>query len=391
MSSPLRKSNPILTIMNKSIYDLPTPMNLSMAWNTGSLLGVCLIIQIISGLLLAMHYTPDTTQAFESISHIMRDVNYGWTLRYIHASGASFFFLIAYTHIGRGIYYSSYLFLEVWTSGTLLLMTLMATAFLGYVLPWGQMSYWGATVITNLLSVIPSIGETLVEWIWGGFTVSNATLNRFFVLHFVMPFLILLLVSLHLLLLHQTGSNNPLGLSSNTLVIPFHPFYSLKDLMGMLAFLILFTWISMFLMSLISDPQNFIKANPMSTPTHIQPEWYFLFAYAILRAIPNKVGGVLALISSILVLLTLPMLHTNNMRSLSFYPTSQPMFWTFLASFLLLTWLGSMPTEPPLMILSQIATFLYFFLCTTLPLSGFPWDFVLFSSWFNKPPQQNKD
>nr|QTA71733.1 cytochrome b [Rectidens sumatrensis] len=384
MPSPYRKSNPILAIMNSSIYDLPTPVNLSLAWNTGSLLGMCLIIQILSGLLLAIHYTPDTTQAFESISHIMRDVNYGWMLRYIHACGASFFFLIAYIHIGRGIYYSSYLTLEMWTSGTLLLMTLMATAFLGYVLPWGQMSYWGATVITNLLSIIPLMGESLVEWIWGGFTVSNATLNRFFVFHFVAPFLILLFVGLHLLLLHEKGSNNPLGLSSNTSIIPFHPFYSLKDLFGMLALMLLFSWISMFLMSIISDPQNFIKANPMSTPTHIQPEWYFLFAYAILRAIPNKVGGVLALISSILVLLTMPILHTNKMRGLTFYPLSQPFFWTLVTTFLLLTWLGYMPTEPPLTNLSQVATLSYFFLCMTLPLSGFLWDSILFGSWFNK-------
>nr|QTA71655.1 cytochrome b [Lens contradens] len=380
MQKPTRKTNQILTILNSSIYDLPTPLNLSSLWNSGSLLGLCLLVQIISGMLLAIHYTPNTNYAFESICHIMRDVNFGWVLRYIHASGASFFFLIAYIHVGRGIYYSSYLQPKMWLSGVVLLMTLMATAFLGYVLPWGQMSYWGATVITNLFSVVPLFGDTLVQWLWGGFTVSNATLNRFFVFHFLAPFVLALLVTLHLLFLHEKGSNNPLGLSSNIFLIPFHPFYSIKDLVGVMVLLTLFSLTSFYMMAMISDPQNFIKANPMTTPTHIQPEWYFLFAYAILRAIPNKVGGVLALLSSILVLLVMPILHTNKMRGLTFYPFGQPLFWLLFVTFLLLTWLGHMPTEPPLTQISQAITVLYFSLILTLPFSGFLWDLILFTS-----------
>nr|QTA71681.1 cytochrome b [Physunio superbus] len=373
----MRKTNPVLSILNKAIYDLPTPSNLSSLWNSGSLLGLCLLIQIISGLLLAIHYTPNTDHAFETICHIMRDVNFGWMLRYIHASGASVFFLILYTHMGRGIYYSSYLSQEMWLSGLMLLMALMATAFLGYVLPWGQMSYWGATVITNLFSIIPFFGQTLVQWLWGGFTVSNATLNRFFVFHFLLPFVMALLATLHLLFLHQGGSNNPLGISSNTSLIPFHPFYSTKDLAGFLVLLTLLLTISMYLMSMISDPQNFFKANPMITPTHIQPEWYFLFAYAILRAIPNKVGGVLALLSSILILLTMPILHTNKMRGLTFYPFSQLLFWSLSVTFLLLTWLGQVPTEPPMIQISQFVTALYFSLILIIPSSGFLWDLII--------------
>nr|AOX13204.1 cytochrome b [Lamprotula caveata] len=382
----MRKSNPMLSIMNSSIYDLPTPPNLSALWNTGSLLGLCLVIQTLSGIFLAIHYTPDTSHAFSSVVHIVRDVNFGWMLRNMHATGASLFFLCAYTHIGRGIYYSSYLFTKMWLSGVALLFTLMATAFLGYVLPWGQMSYWGATVITNLLSVIPYFGDLLVTWIWGGFTVANATLNRFFVFHFLLPFVIMAITCVHLMLLHENGSNNPLGLSTNTSLIPFHPFYTLKDLVGFLAFIASFALVCEFSPLLVSDPENFIPANSLSTPTHIQPEWYFLFAYAILRAIPSKMGGVLALTASILVLLTMPLIHSNTMRGMAFYPASQPLFWTLVASFLVLTWLGHMPTEPPLILLSQLMTALYFLLMLTLPLTGTMWDKLI----FNRPnPQQN--
>nr|ALQ78697.1 cytochrome b [Potomida littoralis] len=379
MQKPVRKSNPMLSILNSSLYDLPAPMNLSTLWNTGSLLGLCLVIQILSGIFLAIHYTPDTNYAFSSVVHITRDVNFGWMLRNLHATGASVFFLSTYIHIGRGMYFSSYLFTKMWLSGVLLLFTLMATAFLGYVLPWGQMSYWGATVITNLLSVIPHFGNLLVSWIWGGFTVANATLNRFFVFHFFLPFMILGIVCIHLMLLHENGSNNPLGLSSDTSLISFHPFYTVKDLVGFLVLATSFVVICMFSPFLISDPENFMQANPLSTPTHIQPEWYFLFAYAILRAIPSKTGGVLALASSILVLLVMPHTHLNKMRGMAFYPASQPMFWALVASFLVLTWLGHMPTEPPLILMSQLTTMLYFTLMLTLPLAGAPWDALIFN------------
>nr|APA19193.1 cytochrome b [Parvasolenaia rivularis] len=380
MQKPSRKSNQMIKIMNSSAYDLPTPTNLSTLWNPGSMMGLCLIIQILSGILLAMHYTPNTEQAFQSVVHILRDVNFGWMLRNIHATGASVFFFCVYTHIGRGIYFSSYLNTKVWASGVALLFILMATAFLGYVLPWGQMSYWGATVITNLLSVIPHLGDMLVSWIWGGFTVANATLNRFFVFHFFMPFMLLAIACIHLMLLHEKGSNNPLGLSSDTCLIPFHPFYSSKDLVGFLVIGLGFALISMFFPTLMSDPENFTKANPMSTPTHIQPEWYFLFAYAILRAIPNKMGGVLALAFSILILLMMPSMHFNKMRGMTFYPWSQPIFWTLVATFMLLTWLGHMPTEPPLVLMSQLATMAYFFLVLTLPMSGTMWDLLVYTT-----------
>nr|APA19206.1 cytochrome b [Solenaia oleivora] len=378
MQKPIRKSNPMIKIVNSSVYDLPTPMNLSTLWNTGSLMGLCLVIQILSGIFLAIHYTPNTEHAFQSVIHILRDVNFGWALRNLHATGASVFFLCVYAHIGRGIYFSSYLHHKMWLSGISLLFALMATAFLGYVLPWGQMSYWGATVITNLLSVVPYFGDSLVKWIWGGFTVANATLNRFFVFHFFLPFLLLAITCVHLMLLHESGSNNPLGLSGNVCLIPFHPFYSLKDLVGFLALMLGFALISLFFPLLISDPENFIEANPMSTPAHIQPEWYFLFAYAILRAIPSKAGGVLALVSSILVLALMPTMHLNMMRGMAFYPLGQPLFWLLVTSFLLLTWLGHMPTEPPLVLMSQLVTATYFSSILSLPLSGTTWDKLVF-------------
>nr|AXO78661.1 cytochrome b [Sinanodonta woodiana] len=378
MNKPMRKSNIMINMMNGLIYDLPTPGNLSTWWNTGSLLGLCLISQIISGILLAMHYTPNTLLAFDSISHIARDVNTGWLLRNMHTIGASMFFMCVYTHIGRGIYYGSYLFTKMWTTGIMLLLTLMTTAFLGYVLPWGQMSYWGATVITNLLSVIPYFGSTTVKWVWGGFTVSNATLNRFFVLHFLLPFVIFAIMIVHVAILHETGSNNPLGLSTNSKLIHFHPFYSFKDLVGFLLFLMLISYITLLTPLMISDPENFMQANPLLTPNHIQPEWYFLFAYAILRGIPNKMGGVFALIMSITVLILMPFIHTNKMRSMVFYPMNQFMFWLFVASFLLLTWLGQMPSETPMVLLTQITTLVYFSLVFLIPTWGSCWDLILF-------------
>nr|ACO87528.1 cytochrome b [Eremias persica]ACO87530.1 cytochrome b [Eremias persica]ACO87533.1 cytochrome b [Eremias persica]ACO87534.1 cytochrome b [Eremias persica]ACO87535.1 cytochrome b [Eremias persica] len=360
MTINTRKQHPILKIVNNSFIDLPTPPNISAWWNFGSLLGLCLIIQVFTGLFLAMHYTADVSSAFSSVAHIHRDVQYGWLIRNLHANGASMFFICIYLHIGRGLYYGSYLFFETWNIGVILLLLVMATAFMGYVLPWGQMSFWGATVITNLLSAIPYIGNTLVEWIWGGFAIDNATLTRFFTLHFLLPFVIMGLSMIHLLFLHETGSNNPTGLNSNSDKIPFHPYYSYKDALGALMMLFCLLYLALFSPNLLGDPENFSPANPLVTPPHIKPEWYFLFAYAILRSIPNKLGGVLALLFSILVLLTLPLTHTSKQRTLMFRPISQVLFWLLVADILILTWIGGQPVEHPFIILGQLASALYF-------------------------------
>nr|YP_010364873.1 cytochrome b [Lamellidens marginalis]QTW91604.1 cytochrome b [Lamellidens marginalis] len=378
IKSPLRKTHPIMKMLNNSLYDLPAPSNLSTWWNYGSLLGLCLVTQVVTGLFLAMHYSPNIDLAFYSVSHISRDVNYGWLMRTIHANGASFFFVCIYLHTGRGIYYASYLAKETWNIGVILLFLTMATAFLGYVLPWGQMSFWGATVITNLLSAIPYIGETLVYWLWGGFSVSNATLNRFFVLHFVIPFAIMAMAAIHLLFLHESGSNNPLGISSNTSLIPFHIYYTTKDTVGFIGLIGALTLICLFAPNLLTDPENFIPANPLSTPIHIQPEWYFLFAYAILRSIPNKLGGVLALLMSILILALIPLMHTNTMRSNSFYPINQILFWLFIGVFSILTWIGKQPVEDPFITIGQTFSFLYFTFFALTPITTKAWDFILF-------------
>nr|YP_007374585.1 cytochrome b [Caecilia volcani]ACS37039.1 cytochrome b [Caecilia volcani] len=360
MAPNMRKTHPILKIINNSFIDLPAPSNLSYQWNYGSLLGICLIIQILTGLFLAMHYTADTTMAFSSIAHICRDVNYGWLLRNIHANSASLFFICIYLHIGRGIYYGSYLFKETWNIGVLLLFLVMATAFVGYVLPWGQMSFWGATVITNLLSAVPYIGNSLVQWIWGGFAVDNATLTRFFAIHFLLPFLIAGTSMLHLLFLHETGSNNPTGLTSNQDKVPFHPYFSYKDLFGFILMLTTLAFLALMHPNLLGDPENFTPANPLMTPPHIKPEWYFLFAYAILRSIPNKLGGVLALLFSIMILMIIPLLHTTKQRSMMFRPLSQTLFWLIVANTLVLTWIGGQPVEEPFILIGQTASTLYF-------------------------------
>nr|ACN52336.1 cytochrome b [Larimichthys polyactis] len=367
----LRKTHPLLKIANDALVDLPAPSNISAWWNFGSLLALCLGAQILTGLFLAMHYTSDVTMAFSSVAHICRDVNYGWLIRNLHANGASFFFICLYLHIGRGLYYGSYLFKETWNIGVVLFLLVMMTAFVGYVLPWGQMSFWGATVITNLLSAVPYVGNTLVQWIWGGFSVDNATLTRFFAFHFLLPFIVAAATFLHLLFLHETGSNNPLGLNSDADKIPFHPYFTYKDLLGFAILVICLTALALFAPNLLGDPDNFTPANPLVTPPHIKPEWYFLFAYAILRSIPNKLGGVLALLASILVLMVVPILHTSKQRGLTFRPITQILFWTLIADVLILTWIGGMPVEHPFIIIGQVASLLYFALFLVfLPLAG---------------------
>nr|BBB21631.1 cytochrome b [Hynobius tsuensis]BBB21632.1 cytochrome b [Hynobius tsuensis] len=371
MAHPIRKTHPLIKIINGSFVDLPTPSNISSLWNFGSLLGICLIAQIITGLFLAMHYTADTSSAFSSVAHICRDVNYGWLMRNIHANGASFFFICIYMHIGRGLYYGSYLYKETWNIGVILLFLVMATAFVGYVLPWGQMSFWGATVITNLLSAIPYMGDSLVQWIWGGFSVDKATLTRFFAFHFLFPFLIAGASIIHLLFLHETGSNNPTGIMSNMDKVPFHPYFSYKDALGFLIMLTMLFILSLLSPNLLGDPDNFTPANPLVTPPHIQPEWYFLFAYAILRSIPNKLGGVLALLASIMILMLIPMIHTSKQRSLAFRPMTQLLFWLMVSNTLILTWIGGQPVEQPFIEIGQAASTLYFLLfLIIMPFTG---------------------
>jgi len=361
------KSHKLIKIVNNSLVDLPTPSRISSIWNFGSLLGICLIVQIIRGLFLAIHYSCDISIAFDRVSHISRDVNFGWALRIFHANGARFFFICLYLHIGRGLYFGSYNFVEVWLIGVTILLLVIATAFLGYVLPWGQISFWGATVITNLFSAIPFLGSDIVYWLWGGFAVDNATLTRFFTLHFLLPFIISGLSIIHLLFLHSTGSRNPLGVNRNFDKTPFHPYFSVKDLVGIIIFFIGYIYVCLQAPWFLGDPENFIPANPLVTPVHIQPEWYFLFAYAILRSIPNKLGGVVALALAVMVLYIIPFYGTNKFKRLSFYPLGKIMFWSLISIVVLLTWIGARPVEEPYVLTGQILTVLYFLYYLVVP------------------------
>ena len=356
---------PIFSFLDNSLgSNYPAPRNLNYWWSFGSIACICLVLQILTGLFLAMQYAPHITLAFDSVERIMREVNYGWLLRYMHAVGASMFFTVVYIHIFRGLYYGSYKSPRelLWWFGLVILVLMMATAFMGYVLPWGQMSFWGATVITNLFSAIPGVGESIVHWLWGGFSVDNPTLNRFFTLHFVLPFVIVGVVVMHIWALHQHGSNNPLGINVKTPqdTIPFHPYYTVKDLFGFGIFFIVFAWFVFFSPNSLGHPDNYIPANPMVTPAHIVPEWYFLPFYAILRAIPDKLGGVLAMGAAIGILFALPWIDRSKVRSATFRPTYRKMFWVFLANTVLLGYIGGKPAEGNYIIIGQFATLVYF-------------------------------
>lgn len=374
MYQPLRKTHPVFKILNNALVDLPAPINISVWWNYGSLLGLCLIIQTITGLFLAIHYTSSVDTAFNSVVHIIREVNYGWLLRTAHANGASLFFLFLYLHMGRGIYYGSYSIIETWNIGVVLFILTIATAFIGYVLPWGQIRFWGATVITNLFSAIPYIGKELVEWIWGGFAVDNPTLNRFFAIHFILPFVLIAGAAAHILFLHQTGSNNPLGINRDSDRIPFHKYYTVKDILGYIIVLLIFFSLLIFSPNLFTDPENFLIANPLVTPIHIQPEWYFLWIYAVLRSIPNKLGGVIALAISLVILFSLPFSICRNKTRLIFYPLNQIIFWFLVSTWAILTWIGGRPVEPPYILIGQVATITYFIWFILNPATLILWD-----------------
>ncbi len=364
--------NNFIAFIDSHIINYPTPINLNYMWSFGSAAGICLVIQILTGIFLAMHYTPHIDFAFNSVEHIMRDVNNGWLLRYLHANGASIFFIVVYTHLFRGLYFGSYIYPrgKIWASGVIIFLLMMATAFMGYVLPWGQMSFWGATVITNLFSAVPGIGTAIVEVLWGGFAVSNATLNRFFSLHYLLPFLITGLVLVHLSLLHKDGSNNPLGINTNVDTVSFYPYFYVKDLFAFFVLVLIFTFFIIYYPNILGHTDNYIPANPLVTPAHIVPEWYFLPFYAILRSIPDKLGGVVAMISAILVLLILPVINTSKIRSSIFRSVYPILFWVFFFNFLLLGYLGQKPVESPFVEIGILSTSLYFILIIYLPISA---------------------
>ena len=376
-----RKNHPLFKILNNTIIDLPSPSNLSVNWNYGSLLGLILVIQLVRGIVLATRFSGHVDVAFDSVILIYQDSNYGWFIRLLHSTGASFFFLFIYLHIGRGLYYGSFIYSELWNVGVIIYLILMGTAFLGYVLPWGQMSYWAATVITNLLSAIPFLGSLLVEWVWGGFAVSNPTLTRFFALHYLLPFVIVGLVVVHIFYLHINGSSNPLGLSSNTNKVSFHYYYSVKDLFVYFVFFFIFMIFTLKYGYSFIDAENFIPANPLVTPNHIQPEWYFLFAYAILRSIPNKLGGVVGLVAAVIFLFVFSVFSSNHLFCGSFYsPLSRFIFWSLVSNFFLLTWLGRCPAERPFVEVAFISTISYFFLLSFLALVPHAYNFYYLNS-----------
>jgi len=356
------KKQPIVQLVNDHLIDYPTPSNISLFWNYGFLAGMCLGIQIITGILLAMHYTPHVDLAFLSVEHIMRDVNFGWLIRYTHANGASMFFIVVFIHVGRGLYYGSYTKPRglVWTIGVIILILMMATAFLGYVLVWGQMSFWAATVITNFFTAFPIVGDKIVTLLWGGFSVDNATLNRFFSLHYLLPFVIAGAAIVHMAVVHQDGSNNPLGLSSHSDKISFFPYFFIKDTLGLVAFLLFFSYFVFYSPNLLGHSDNYIPGNPMVTPAHIVPEWYFLPAYAILRSIPNKLIGVLALFGALLVLLVLPIVSTTEVRSSLYRPIHKLFFWLLVADYFLLGYLGQQVPESPFIEIGQLGSIYYF-------------------------------
>ena len=360
--------NRFLGILNSHIIDYPTPININYFWSFGSTAGICLLIQLITGIFLAMHYTPHIDYAFNSVEHIMRDVNNGWLIRYLHANGASIFFIVVYCHIFRGLYFGSYIKPRevLWNSGVIIFLLMMGTGFMGYVLPWGQMSFWGATVITNLASAVPLVGPSIVEWLWGGFSVDNATLNRFFSLHYLLPFIIVGLVLVHLSLLHENGSNNPLGITKSISVISFYPYFYIKDLFAFLILIFSFSLLIFYFPNFLGHSDNYIPANPLVTPPHIVPEWYFLPFYAILRSIPDKLGGVLAMLAAILVLLLLPFINFSNIRSNKFRPLFAFVYWFLVVDFTILGWIGQKPVETPFIEVGMVATFLYFFILLIL-------------------------
>jgi len=365
--------NYLVAILNSHVIDYPTPSNLTYAWSFGSTAGICLVIQILTGVFLAMHYTPHIDLAFISVEHVMRDVNNGWLIRYLHANGASMFFIVVYSHIFRGLYYGSYMYPRehLWCSGVLIFILMMATAFMGYVLPWGQMSFWGATVITNLFSAIPYVGPSIVEWLWGGFSVDNATLNRFFSFHFLVPFLIAGMTIVHLALLHEHGSNNPIGVESSVDKISFYPYFYVKDLLAFFGLITIFSIFVFYFPNLMGHPDNYIPANPMVTPAHIVPEWYFLPFYAILRSIPDKLGGVIAMGGALVILFAIPFINTSEIRSSQFRPIFRVFFWLLVVDFLILGWIGQKPVESPFVEVGQIATLFYFiFFIFLIPVLG---------------------
>jgi ubiquinol-cytochrome c reductase cytochrome b subunit len=369
----LLKTHPFLSLVNSYVIDSPSPSNISYLWNYGSLLGVVLVIQIATGVTLAMHYVPHVDLAFISVEHIMRDVNYGWMIRYFHANGAAFFFIFIYIHMAKGLYYGSYKAPRVmlWSIGVIIFLLLIITGFLGYVLPYGQMSFWGATVITNLMSAIPWIGNDFVEFLWGGFSVGNPTLNRFFSLHYLLPFILAALVIAHFIALHEHGSNNPLGITSNVDRIRFHPYYSFKDLVGLFVFFFLFAYFVFFNPNFFGESDNYIPANPLVTPISIVPEFYLLPFYAILRSIPHKLLGVIGMVAAILILLATPFLDTSRIRSMQFRPIMKFFFWLFVANFLILGWIGANHPESPLVEIGQVSTIFYFsYFLVILPVVG---------------------